>query len=478
MLRPWKLEIHIDNRSDKAIYLQIADTIIEAIQEGRLKADDALPGSRALAALLQVNRNTVVEALSVLLNEGWIVSKERQGAFVSGALPRGPYRQSVTRLVHAPVATAVPERINITFDDGHPDSKIAPVKELARAYRQLFNRKARWKMMGYADALGDPAFRNAMAHMLNQQRGMHVDVDSICITRGSQMAMYLASRCLLKKGDIVAIEVPGYKPAWQALEDAGAALLPVPVDSAGLSVDHLTRQLKKGKKIKAVYITPHHQFPTTVTLSLERRLEMIQLSNHYGFTIIEDDYDNEFHFGYRPVLPLSSYAELENFVYIGTMSKVVAPALRLGYLVSNKSFINKTGQLRKLIDVQGDTIMEQAVLALIEDGTIRRHLKKATAYYRSKRDQFATLLQEHFNDRYNYQVPEGGLAFWLPFDNTQDMGLLCKRLLGKGVSIIHPDAFTTGPLSSVHGVRLGYASLNEQEMREGISALKQALSKR
>src|SRR5690606_6910705 len=147
----------------------------------------------------------------------------------------------------------------------------------------------------------------------------------------------------------VMIENPGYKPAWKAFEYAGAKLLPVSVDKDGLLIDDVITYLKSGKKIKAIYVTPHHQYPTTVTLSLKRRLELMKLSNKYGFTIIEDDYDNEFHFGYRPVLPLSSFTEIKNYVYIGTMSKVVAPALRTGYLASNDiTLIEKVGSLRKI----------------------------------------------------------------------------------------------------------------------------------
>src|SRR5690606_3866177 len=124
-------------------------------------------------------------------------------------------------------------------------------------------------------------------------------------------------------------------------ENAGAVLWPVSVDKDGLIIDNVIAYLETGKKIRAIYVTPHRQYPTTATLSLKRRLELIRLSNEYGFTIIEDDYDNEFHFGYRPVLPLSSFTELKSYVYIGTMSKVVAPALRIGYLASNDSSLIK-----------------------------------------------------------------------------------------------------------------------------------------
>ncbi len=473
MLRPWKLEIQIDYACDKAIYLQIADAVIADIQSGRLKSGTALPGSRKLAQDLQVNRNTVVEALNVLLNEEWLVSRERKGTFVSDVLPA--FRKNK--------ATEKDQEINksndkqgfrIRFDDGHPDSKIAPVAELARAYRQIFNRKARWQMMGYGNELGDIAFRTAIVQMLNHQRGLQTDEDSMCVTRGSQMAMYLAAHCLFEKGDSVLVEHPGYQPAWTAFRDAGATLLPVRVDGEGLLLEDVSRYLKTHKNIKAIYTTPHHQYPTTVTLSLQRRMELIHLSNEYGFTIIEDDYDNEFHFGYRPILPLSSYTELKNYVYIGTMSKVVAPALRIGYLVSNdKLLIKKAGALRKIIDVQGDAIMEQAVLQLIQDGTIKRHLKKATHYYRSKRNFTESLLKKYLENKINYTLPEGGLAFWIVPDKPVNWPQLSQKMHEKGIQIISPDVYSFD--GTINGMRLGYGSLSEKELEESIITLAKML---
>jgi GntR family transcriptional regulator / MocR family aminotransferase len=469
MLRGWKFEIQLDEKSDKAVYLQIADAIIKDIHSGRLKPGDALPGSRSLSQLLKVNRNTMVEALNVLLIEGWLISKERQGTFVADTLP--DFREAKkNNLVTTLIKDTASKHYHIQFDDGHPDSKIAPIVELARAYRQIFNQKARWQMMGYGNELGDLEFRKSVVQMLNHQRGMQINEQNICITRGSQMAMYMTAQCLFVKGDYVLIENPGYKPAWSAFENAGAKLLPVRIDKDGLIIDDVISYLKLGKKIKAIYVTPHRQYPTTATLSLKRRLELIRLSNKYGFTIIEDDYDNEFHFGYRPVLPLSSFTELKNYVYIGTMSKVVAPALRIGYLASNNSsLIEIVGSLRKIIDVQGDSIMEQAVLQLIKDGTIKRHIKKATNYYKIKRDFMATVLNKYIANKATYAIPEGGLAFWIVPNKQVDWLQISKRLESKGIKIITPDTYSFD--ETINGIRLGYGSLSEKELEEGIIAL-------
>lgn len=474
MLRSWKFEIQLDQQADQALYLQIADAIIKDIQSGRLKAGDALPGSRNLAQLLKVNRNTIVEALNVLLAEGWLISKERQGTFVADDIPKLSSTSKNTQSPSMAVDQAA-KPFHLQFDDGHPNAKIAPVNELARAYRQIFSLKTKWQLMSYeGNALGDDALRKEIAQMLNHQRGMQVQEANLCLTRGSQMAMYLAAQCLLKAGDEVMVEHAGYKPAWKAFEHAGAKLLPVRVDEEGLVVTEVLEYLKSNKRIKAIYVTPHHQYPTTVTLSLKRRLELIRLSNEYGFTIIEDDYDNEFHFGYRPVLPLSSYPELQNYVYIGTMSKVVSPVLRVGYLTSSdRTLIEKVGQLRKIIDVNGDSIMEQAVLQLIKDGAIKRHIKKATSYYKAKRDLTAMLLKKHLENKVVYTIPDGGLAFWIAMKTPMDWTAFSEKMLQKGVKITSPSAY--GLDGSANGLRLGYGALTEQELAEGIIALSSCL---
>ncbi|MFC0780437.1 PLP-dependent aminotransferase family protein [Flavobacterium sp. HJSW_4] len=469
MLRPWPLEIQIDKKSDKAIYLQIADAVIDAIKIGKLVSGNALPGSRQLAELLKVNRNTVVEALDVLIAEGWLVTIDRKGTFVTDSLPK--INHSSENKKEQNIVIEEPKSF-LVFDDGLPDSRLAPMNDLARAYRELFSRKSRWQIMGYSSELGNLEFRKSIAQMLNFKRGMSISHDQICITRGSQMAMYLASHCILKSGDFVLVENPGYKPAWEAFENAGATLLPVNVESDGLDIDQVEKYLHH-KNIKAIYLTPHHQFPTTVPLSLKKRLKLIELSNQYHFTIIEDDYDNEFHFGQRPILPISSYSGLKNYIYIGTFSKIVAPALRIGYLASSHENIQKIGNHRKIIDVQGDNIMEEAILNLINEGKIKRHLKKANLVYRSKRDFFESLLNQYLQDKITFTKPEGGLAFWIVPKTEINVLEIFEKLKSQGIQIMSPDRFSFD--ETIKGFRLGYASLSEKQLEEGVKALSKLL---
>lgn len=473
MIRPWKLEFEINKKLEKAIYLQIADTVIADIRSGRLKQGDTLPGSRNLAQLLHINRNTVVEAYQVLINEEWVISKERKGIFVSENLSvlQEKLSRRATDTDKNPVAFS---QAMVNFDDGHPDSKIAPVTELARAYRQIFNRKAKWQMMGYGNEHGDIEFRKAISRMLNHQRGMHINENELSITRGSQMALFLTAQNLLKPGDEVIVENPGYKRAWKAFEYAGAKLLPAAVDQDGIHIGGVEQLLVDYKNIKAIYLTPHRQYPTTVTLSLARRLQLIKLANKHDITIIEDDYDNEFHFGYRPTLPVSSFPELNRYVYVGTLSKVVAPALRIGYLASkDPNLIQKIGDLRKIIDVQGDVIMEQAVLQLIQEGAVKKHIKKATVHYKHKRDLVHSFLEKDLKDVANFTLPEGGLAFWIVPKENLDWDAVTASLFEKNINIIHPKQYSSDHI--INGFRLSYGSLSEEQLEDSIKIIAQVL---
>ena len=457
--------IKLDKSDKKAVYMQIADEIIKSIKNEVIKSGETLPSTRQIAEILGVNRNTVIRTFDILLSEGWLISEERKRIYVSDNLK---ITKSTNKKEIPQDRTEIFRNDLIFFDDGLPDTTCTPMEELARAYRRIFSRKARWQIMNIASELGDEKFRETISKMLNSNRGMQTSVSELCITRGSQMALYLTAHCLLGKGDNILIENPGYRPAWEAFRSTGATLIPIPVDENGINVDIITDILHK-KTVKAIYLTPHHQYPTTVTLSLARRLQLIELSNRYNFTIIEDDYDNEFHFGQRPIMPISAHEETNNYVYIGTLSKLIAPAVRIGYVVSSPDFVSKVGKLRKIIDMQGDTIMEQSILVLMTSGDMRRHQKRMLNYYRSKRDFFSNLIDNYLKDKVTYQVPDGGLAFWLNPIKTTDLFQLKKIVNTKLISFYTPDRFSYN--DDIMGLRLGYASLSEANLEKGMQIL-------
>lgn len=234
------------------------------------------------------------------------------------------------------------------------------------------------------------------------------------VTRGSQMAIYLAAAALISSGDAVAVEEPGYPYAWEAFRAAGARVIGVPVDALGIDVARLENLAQQEPKLKALYVTPHHQYPTTVTLGASRRLRLLEVARRYGLSIVEDDYDHEYRFDGRPVLPLASRAnDSVPVIYIGSLSKLLSPAVRLGYVSARPDILQRMIKRREAIDRQGDLLLESAMAELICNGTLARHARKARRVYEVRRNILVTELKERLGQDIAFNTPSGGLAVWL-----------------------------------------------------------------
>ena len=220
----------------------------------------------------------------------------------------------------------------------------------------------------------------------------------------------------MRPGDVVAVEALGYRPAWSALAATGARLVPVPVDEHGLDVDAL-EALAARERLRAVYVTPHHQYPTTVMLDAGRRLRLLELARTHRIAVIEDDYDFEFHYEGRPVLPLAAADRHAVVVYIGTLSKILAPPLRLGFIVAPPLLIERLAELRLSIDRQGDQVVECAVAELIEDGELQRHVRRMRRIYQARRDALVAAVRKRLGGALGFEVPAGGMALWARADD-------------------------------------------------------------
>jgi len=339
-------------------------------------------------------------------------------------------------------------------------------------YRRALARHGR-ALLGYGDPRGHPRLRAALAEMLATTRALPASADTVFVTRGSQMALDLIARALLGPGDVVAVEGLGHPAAWAALRLTGASLVPVPVDTHGVNVAALA-SVAEQRPLRAIYLTPHHQFPTTSVLPAARRMALLELARRHRTVVIEDDYDHEFHYDGRPVLPLASRDEAGVVIYVGTLSKVLAPGLRIGYLVAPSALIARITELRVSTDLQGDQAHECAVAELFEDGDLVRHVRRMRRVYRSRRDALVDALRKHLGSVVHLTPPAGGMALWARIDPAVDLDRWSERGVEHGVGFLpgRRYAFDGGP---VHAVRLGFTPLDEQELDEAARRMAAAL---
>lgn len=478
-------EFSLDHSAAQPVYLQLANAILALIKCGKLNAGQKLPSTRNIASILNVNRITVIKATADLEMQGWLTSAVGRGTFVadyikdqellnSGSksakflmesgfdIPQMPYLSSVPLL-------KIPE---LHLDDGYPDPRLAPLKELYQSYRSQLTRSGLYHKFGsYADPAGSINYRVAISNYLNGARGFNTKAENIFSIRGTLMGINLVCNALIAPGDVVVSGVPGWRRFEHNILHSKARHIGIPVDENGLVVERL-REICKKQRVRMVYVTPHHHYPTTVSLRMDRRLELLQLAAEYGFIILEDDYDFDFHYKHRPLLPLASMDENGMVIYCGSFSKSFSPAFRIGYLVAAENVITHLAKVRVLNDRQGDHIMDNAMADIISDGTIQRYLRKALPVYAHRRDLFCKLMNEELNGVVSFKVPDGGMSVWAVFDKSIDLNTLSEKAYRKGLLLSDGDINVYPDLNAL---RLGFASSSDDELIRSVELMKSIL---
>jgi GntR family transcriptional regulator / MocR family aminotransferase len=482
--------IVIDKNSHIPVYIQVANAVIQNIHQGKFRKGLRLPGSRQLAALLKINRMTAVAAYQELDSQGWTETMPKKGTFVKVdpplLSPKGLREESkvfklpentgfgydVQWIVPLEPENDFPSASQLILNPGFPDIRLAPIEELIRSIRRLSRQSFHKKYLTYGGAQGTIYLRETLAAFLCDTRGLSVTPENILITKGSQMGIYLAAAILIQPGEEVIVGTPGYVGANRTFLQAGARINYVPVDEGGIDTQQVERLCEK-KNIRMVYVISHHHHPTTVTLTPGRRIHLLELAARYKFAIIEDDYDYDFHYDSKPMMPMASHDSHGNVIYIGALSKSLAPAIRVGFMIAPAAFIRSATHLRKSIDTQGDSLVENAIAELYKDGSITRHIKRSLKLYKERRDHFCGLLRAELGNKIAYRIPEGGMSVWTNFLKNP-LPLVVEKAYKKGLIMNDGTSYDTGK-RKYNSVGLGFASLNFKEQEKAVAILKEIL---
>lgn len=492
--RPFHLDlagIEVVRDSAAPLVRQLYQGLRQAIFSGQLRPGTRLPSTRILAADTGVSRNTVVAAFEQLLAEGYVEGKLGSGTYVASSLPdqilsvgalppvslqRPPPRVRLSRsgkvLATHPVRLLTAQGVARPFASGHPDMAAFPIKVWTRLTARRWRNRSD-DLLAYGDPAGYMPLRQAIASYVRTVRGVRCEAEQLVIVSGSQQAIDLLARLLLNPGDPVLVEDPGYPGARAALTAEGVQLVRLPVDAEGANIQKAGRA---NVPIRLAFVTPSHQYPLGVTMTLSRRLALLQWARREGAWILEDDYDSDYRYRGKPLPSLQGLDGTGRVIYMGSFSKTVLPSLRLGFLVLPDALVEPFRRARAVVDGHSP-VPYQAVLAdFISEGHFARHIRRMRALYAerqsvlldSARSELAGLLELHRSDGGMHLV--GMLPPGVSDVVASQQARLCDVL--------------TVPLSSCAfgtidpgGLLLGYAAFQPNEIRDAVRRLVPALTR-
>lgn len=467
----------IKGNFNEAIRLQIKDLI----EKGLLTPGEKLPSLRILEEELGIHRNTIANAFNDLISEGWLNSIERSGYYVPLDLPseyfESRYKVSMaSKKVHkfsfnneiSQPQFSPPKSVSYNFQSGLPDLRLVPRDELKKIYSEVL-KSCPIDVFDYGSPLGHEKLRVQLEGYFRKTR--LVNNKTIAVTNGSQEALYIISRLLLRANDVVVMEELSYIPAKTTFLATGAQVISI---KNGFDLNELETSFKKNN-VKAIYLTPLHHFPTTKCLSISKRIEIYSLCEKYNVFIIEDDYDHEMHFA-PPPAPMASEDPGERIIYLSTFSKSIFPGLRLGVVAMPKSLTNAFSEYRRIISHQNERLSQEVMARFIESGGLSRHLRKVRRIYLKRLEIVIKKLikmQQNGID-IDFDKPVGGLAIWL--DIKRDSSEFCKKALENNLFLMPQENFSIIKKSGSN-VRLGFSNQNEFELLEGLNIIEILLSR-
>jgi GntR family transcriptional regulator/MocR family aminotransferase len=475
--------IRVDPGSRETLQAEICAAVRGAIVSGAFAPGERLPSSRALARELGVSRTTAVLALDQLFAEGYLTARYRSGTFVAQDLPDdrppgpGPRPASPRRhpplsrrgaqLVAArPVARSIPG-MDRAFRIGTPALELFPMRAWARAVSRRL-RSATTAQLGYG---ARTPLREAIAEHV-RTRGTHCEPDQVFVTAGAQRALELMFRLLLDPGDEAWIEDPGYPGAWTALAAAGARPLPVPVDAEGLDV---AAGCRTAPRARLAYVTPSHQFPLGMPMSVPRRLALLKWAKAAGAWIVEDDYDSEFRYGTRPIPCLHGLDGDGRVVYVGTFSKALFPMLRLGFVIVPPDLREAMLSLRSGATEIQPPFLDQAALAdFITEGHFERHLRRMRAVYRERLEALVAAAERHGRGALRVRPVKTGLHVAADLDGADAVGVH-EEAARRGVETSPLSLYAFGQAPAVNGFILGFGAASPEAIDRGMRGLSAAI---
>jgi GntR family transcriptional regulator / MocR family aminotransferase len=475
--------ITIDRKSRKALHKQICDAYRVAVVDGILRPGQRVPSTRALASELRVSRLPVLNAYAQLLAEGYFESRIGAGTVICTSLPdrftvseSTGVRSTVVRSGPRPVAqrtSFLPRRegppwvrgwgafgVGRMAFDQFPLQIWMPL--VARHFRNM-----RANSFHYGEVMGSLALRETVASYLRTARSVRCEASQVMIVTGSQQALDISARVLLDPGSSIWFEEPGYRLARDSFALAGCRIVPVPVDNEGLDV---AAGMKLCPKARAAIVTPSHQFPLGVTMTAQRRFQLLDWAQNTGSWIIEDDYDSEYRYDSSPVASLQGLDTNARVIYIGTFSKVLFPSLRLGYMVIPSDLVDHFLAIRRTMDLGAPSFYQDVLTDFIGEGHFARHIRRMRVLYQERRSALVESLSKELGSAVNVIGSEAGMHLTVTLTDGTDDVEIAERAARENLWIWPLSTTYVNPASRA-GFILGFGSTAVSDIPQGVRKL-------